>query len=70
MLEKNDPHSLLGNTVAATRSMVYKGHLYKGHSQNFQNGKGQSIVMHEKLRDCFIGDFKGHSSKNESCVQF
>ena len=50
--------------------MVYKGHLYKGHSQNFQNGKGQSIVMHEKLRDSFIGDFKGHSRKNESCVQF
>ena len=39
------------------------GHLNKGHSQNFQNGKGQSIVMHEKLRDSFIGDFKGHSRK-------
>ena len=46
------------------------GHLNKGHSQNFQNGKGQSIVMHEKLRDRFIGDSKGLSSKNQSCVQF
>ena len=43
--------------------MVYKGHLYKGLSQKFQNVKGKSIVKHEKLRDSFIGDFKGHSRK-------
>ena len=50
--------------------MVYKGHLYKGHSQNFQNGKGHSIVVHEQLRDSLDGDFKGHSHRNESCVQY
>ena len=53
-----------------TRSMVYKGHLYKGHSQNFQNGKGQSIVMHEKLRDSFIDHFKGHSFKMKVIFNF
>ena len=50
--------------------MVYKGHPYQGHSQNFQNGKGQSIVVHEKLGDSLVGDFKEHSRRNECCVQF
>ena len=50
--------------------MVYRGHLYKGHIQNFQNGKGQSIVMHEKLRDSFIDHFKGHSFKMNVIFNF
>ena len=50
--------------------MVYKGHLYKGYSQNFQDGKGQSKVIHEKLRNNFIEELQGHSRKDESCVQF
>ena len=41
--------------------MVYKEHPYKGHSQHFQYGKEQTIVMHKKLRDSFIGNFKGYT---------
>ena len=31
--------------------MVYKGHLYKGHRQLFQNYKGQGIGTAKKFRD-------------------
>ena len=34
--------------------MVYKGHLYKGHSQLFQNYKGQGIGTPKKFRDNFL----------------
>ena len=34
-----------------TRSMFYKGHLYKGHCQNFKKSKGQAIVIPNFLRD-------------------
>ena len=31
--------------------MFYKGHLYKGHGQNFEKSKGQTIVIPGSLRD-------------------
>ena len=34
--------------------MVYKGHLYKGHRQLFQNYKGQGIGIPKKFRDSFL----------------
>ena len=51
--------------------MVYKGHLYKGHRQLFQNYKGQGIGIPKKFRDSFfICDCKGYSGKYEGGVQF
>ena len=34
-----------------THSMVYKGHLYKGHMENFWDIRGHIILTVEKLRD-------------------
>ena len=34
-----------------TRSMFYKGHLYKRHSQNFEKRRGQTIVIPDSLGD-------------------
>ena len=36
---------------ANTHSMVYKGHLYKGHMENFLDIRGHTIWTAEKLRD-------------------
>ena len=35
----------------STHSMVYKGHLYKGHMENFWDIRGHIILTVEKLRD-------------------
>ena len=42
---------LFDTGIFYTRSMFYKGHLYKGHCQNFKKSKGQAIVIPNFLRD-------------------